>query len=138
LEQRSAAEKRASKSRRQDDVTAAGEVAVAISSTLQTLIRWGAGVCFAYYGYRTIEVLAGRSTEANIVLNILGNIAFSSTIAWTFGVAGAAYGWRQRKLRGDAVERLQNRIKELESKVDPERTSSNLTVRGDTNPEDRT
>jgi hypothetical protein len=44
---------------------------------------------------------------------------------------------KQRKLRRDVVERLSSRVPFLEKQLDPGRTSSKLTDRGDTNPEDR-
>jgi len=41
------------------------------------------------------------------------------------------------KLKKDAIERMAGRIKELETKMDPGRSSSRLTPRGETRSEDK-
>lgn len=104
---------------------------------LLSLIRWSAIILIARYGYLSIEALAGKSTLADIGINFLSDIKVSVAIAWGVGVGGAIYGLKQRKLRRDTVERLQERIQTLEAEKDPARTSSQLTKRGDTRPEDR-
>jgi len=109
------------------------EGAVAV---LNNLIRWGGLVGLAYFAYRSVEVLAGGTTVADIGLKFLADVKISQLLSYTVAVGGGVYGWRQRKLRRDTVERLQGRIKELEKSIDPQRTSSGLTTRGATNPED--
>lgn len=104
---------------------------------LLSLIRWGALIFIARYGYLSIESLAGKSTLADIGINFLSDIKVSVAIAWSTGFGGVIYGLSQRKLRRDTVERLQERIQVLEAEKDPARTSSKLTKRGDTRPEDR-
>jgi hypothetical protein len=47
------------------------------------------------------------------------------------------YGLRERRLRRQTTERFTQRNYKLEKLVDPNRTSSHLTTRGTTNPEDR-
>lgn len=88
-----------------------------------------------YFLYRMVDSLAGLSTDADLQLSFL--IDVSVYLAWIAGASGVAYGAKQRKLRRDTVERLQIRITELEKEIDPGRTSSGLTGRGDTNPEDK-
>ena len=104
---------------------------------LSSLIRWGAIVLIVRYGYLSIVSLAGQNTLADIGINFLSNINVSIAVAWTAGVGGLAYGARQKKLRKNTVERLQGRIQELETEIDPNRSTSNLTHRGDTRPEDK-
>ncbi|HFD32861.1 MAG TPA: hypothetical protein ENJ28_09180 [Gammaproteobacteria bacterium] len=104
---------------------------------LLSLIRWGAIILVARYGYLSIEVLSGKNTLADIGINFLSNIKISVAFSWFVGVGGAVYGLSQRKLRRDTVERLQGRIQMLEKELDPARTSSRLTKRGDTRPEDK-
>ncbi len=106
-------------------------------SVILSFIRWGAIVLIVRYAYLSIEALSGKTTLADIVVQFLSGVKVSVAIAWTFGIGGLAYGWKQRKLRRDTVERLQKRIQALESKVDLNRTSSQLTPRGDTRPEDK-
>ena len=81
-----------------------------------------------------VEALAGQQTAADIGLT--GNLQISSAVAWLFGGGGVMYGLRQRKLRRDVIETNGTRVSELESAIDPHRSSSRLTRRGDTNPED--
>ena len=106
-------------------------------TVLQSLIRWGGIALVARYSYLAVEALAGQTTLADIGINFLGKVEVSVALAWSFGAVGVAYGWQQRKLRKDTVERLQNRIQALEQMIDRGRSSSNLTPRGDSRPEDK-
>ena len=100
------------------------------------LIRWGAIVFIARYGFLSIQALAGRNTLTDIGINFLGKVEVAVSIAWISAMLGVMYGLKQRKLRRDTVERLQNGNKQLENKLDPNRTSSKLTSRGASRPED--
>jgi len=113
------------------------QIAEGIVQVFLSLIRWGAIVMIARYGYLAIDSLSGKSTLADIGVNFLSNIKVSVALAWSAGVGGIIYGVNQRKLRKDTIERLQKRIQELESNIDSNRTTSNLTPRGDTRPEDK-
>ena len=119
-----------------------------VTKVVTTLIKYGVFLGIAYYGWRSIDSLAGKNTTADISVNGSAglDIPGTSILAWpvlaavlgiAIGGAGLLYGHHQRKLRGDTVERLQDRIKELESAIDPNRSSSNLTARGETNPDDK-
>lgn len=103
---------------------------------LQSAIRWGSIVAVAWFTRLAIGDLSGETTLADIGINFLGKVEVSVALAWTVGALGGYYGYRQRKLRRDTVERLQDRNKELEKRIDLNRTSSRLTKRGDTRPED--
>lgn len=106
-------------------------------TVLQSLIRWGSIVLLAWFAYLSVKALAGQTTLADIGIDFLGKVEISVALAWAVGAGGTAYGWSQRKLRKDTVERLQERIEELEVTIDDQRSSSRLTKRGDTRPEDR-
>lgn len=101
------------------------------------LLKWGGLVLISRYIYYSIDSLAGKTTLADVGISFLGNLEVSITIAWVFGFCGIAYGVWQRKLRRDTVEVLQTRNIELERRIDPGRTSSSLTERGDTREEDK-
>lgn len=58
------------------------------------------------------------------------------TFGLAIGLAGVLYGRRQAKLRRDVVERLHHYQELWETMKDPNRTSSNLTKRGETRKED--
>lgn len=104
---------------------------------VQTGIRWGAAVWIASFAAEAIASLAGLKTEANIVLNFLSSLTVSNALAWSVAGGGVLYGEAQRRLKGRTVERLQSRIEELETMIDPQRSSSSLTKRGETNPKDK-
>lgn len=113
------------------------------ASVVTNLIRWGFGFLIVREVYRIVAALAGESTFADIGIEIdvlgatLGQTPVSHGIAFLLAVVGLMYGLRQAKLRRDTVERLQGRIRELERGLDPNRTSSGITPRGTTQPEDR-
>ena len=106
------------------------------TTVLQSLIKWGVILGIARYGYLSVEALAGQTTLADIGIDFLGKVEVTVALAWSFGGAGCIYGWYQRKLRRDTVQRLQKRIQYLESNMDKMRSSSKLTARGDSRPED--
>lgn len=129
-----------------------------------TLIKWGSAVAIAWFIYLSITTLAGQTTiadfsaSANVSLpseKLLGSLQDGvekaaatvlkewladspfTAIAWAVALVMCWYARRERKLRKDTVERLQNRITELEKGKDPNRTSSGITPRGDTQPGDK-
>jgi hypothetical protein len=109
----------------------------AISNVLVRVVQWGGIVFCCRYAYLTIAALAGKYTIADIGIGVLGNVRISEGLAWMLAIGFGAYGVGQGKLRRDTIERLQGRIKELEKELDAGRSSSNLTTRGTTRPEDK-
>jgi len=111
---------------------------------LFTSITW---IVLAWIGFLAIDSLAGKITYANI--SIQGSIqeacdqAISYTGAWILllsiivGIFGIVYGRRQASLRKSTVERLTAQITILEKIVDPGRSSSQLTTRGETAERDK-
>jgi hypothetical protein len=112
--------------------------AESIARVVTTIIRYGT-VCFvAWTALEAVRALAGHVTLADITFAVrfLVSEKKETVFSWGVGVAGFAYGWRERKFRKDDIERRSERIAELERKLDPRRSSSHLDRRGDTNPED--
>ena len=107
-----------------------------IASVLQTLIRTAGAVLIARYLYLAVAALAGQNTAASFVLDILGRTPINVTVAWTFALGGAGYGYMQKRLRTRTIMKLAPRVKAAEEAVDPERSSSHLTAHGTTAPED--
>src|SRR5262245_57339945 len=89
-------------------------------------IKFGCIAFCAYQGWKAIDALAGQETLAQIGLRM------DVTISYAVAVSGAAYGLWQRKLRRDTVEELQRRNTFLERLIDPKRTTSGLSPRGET------
>lgn len=107
-----------------------------VTNVLLNLIRWGALVLSFRYMYLTVEALAGRVTLAQVGISFLGNLTLSQSLAYIFGSGGVIYGYGEHKLRQRTIRRLGPKRKELEVSIDPKRTSSKLTDKGETNPED--
>jgi hypothetical protein len=122
-----------------------------LAAVLNSLFRAGGAVGVTYFGvYRTAEALAGKTTWAHISVPELAKVAAEGGHSW-ISIAGVVltaipwlvmggavlYGLRERRLRHDTVQRLHGRIEELEKRLNPTRTSSTLTTRGETREEDR-
>ncbi len=129
--------------RKQDEISAEEREARRFEKTMDTfaavLIRFGkyaAFVLIAYYFYRSVNVLAGKTTDANILVRMFTSIGIADKASYIVGVSGGLYGLFERKFRRDKTEYLQTRIQQLEKKLDPNRSSSRLTKRGTTNPKD--
>lgn len=101
------------------------------SKVVIELIRYGALIAGFHYIDSMIQHLAGQVTTATIDIPFMNGV-----LGAIVGGGGMVYGHKQNKLRKNTVERLQNRIKELENRIDNRRSSSGLTNRGDTHPED--
>ncbi|HWE48160.1 MAG TPA: hypothetical protein VG273_00110 [Bryobacteraceae bacterium] len=108
-----------------------------IGSMFHTLVPWAGAVLIAFIFYRSVQSLAGHYTFAQIGMNFLGDFKVSEGLAYVFGGGGVVYGIKHRKLHGDNLERMAGRIAELEKLLDSKRSSSRLTPRGKTRPEDK-
>ena len=100
-------------------------------------VRWISLVLIAFFAYRAIAALSGETTRANVGVRFFTDIRVSTALALGAGIGGIGYGLRQRKLRRDNIGRMARHSSALEKALDPRRSSSKLTPRGDTNPEDR-
>ena len=70
-----------------------------IANVLVVAIRFGAPVAIAYFGYRSVEALAGRTTLADIGISLLGKVQVSVVLSWAVGAGGVLYGNREHRLR---------------------------------------
>jgi hypothetical protein len=102
-----------------------------------TGMKYGCILGIVYFIYLSIAALAGQVTLASIGISILGNVTVSDAVAYIFGGGGIIYGLNERRVRKSTVERVQGRNVSLEKRLDPGRTSSQLTPRGDTHPDDQ-
>src|SRR5438105_4597583 len=101
-----------------------GGIAEQVGRTVRILIIAGACVAVAYFIGEVLISFAGKSTNAEVAVNLIGDLRVSIAIAWGAAAGGLLYGRAQRKLRGQAVERLTKRVAELETELDPRRSSS--------------
>lgn len=108
-----------------------------VATTAPIAIRTAGFVGVFWLLYLSVESLAGQYTTADIGIKVLADLKVSQVLAWLFGAGGVGYGWRQRKLKQDTIERYAPRVQQREREVDPKRTSSRLTQRGTTRAEDK-
>ena len=100
----------------------------------RVLVQWTAIGFLGFMFYKSIVVMAGLSTSANIAVRLAGNLTVSKGIITILTGSGWAYGLGQRALRRRHIERVVPLKNELEKVIDKNRTSSNLTQRGTTPP----
>ena len=101
----------------------------------------------ALFVWLSIRELAGKFTYADISVlakTVTGDGNASMCPAWyvtgvflLFGFFGVRLAIKERKLRKDNTEHLHLYQKLWEDKQDPSRSSSKLTKRGNTRPEDK-
>lgn len=100
-----------------------------------TAVKWAGVTACSYWFFRCIEALAGQDTNANVLMDLAVRMGISRWLAFAVGGCGLVYGMQQRKLRRRVVERTGGRIKDLEARLDPRRSSSQLDDRGRTPPD---
>lgn len=72
-----------------------------------------------------------------IIADKLEQIAYTAGIFMLIIIAFIIYSVKQHKFIGDKTAQMTAHNQELEKKIDPNRTSSQLTSRGKTNPLDK-
>jgi hypothetical protein len=111
-----------------------------LDTAVARLCKWIPICVICYFGYLSISALAGKATLAQFGLWIFADLkatkAFSHVVTSLFGLGGVTFGYRERKLRQKNIERMSAQLTEYEIKIDPKRSSSRLTKKGSTRPED--
>jgi hypothetical protein len=106
--------------------------------TVAGYLAWVAAVAVAGYYIRDIvRDLAGKQTDASLVVKMMLGLSADRWIAYAVGAAGTAFGWNERRLKRRDIKRLSRRTTDLESRLDPDRTSSELLPDGRTREDDR-
>lgn len=115
------------------------DLAEAVASVLRSLFKWGGLVGIFYFLSEIVSDLAGQTTYADIGIDvgILAEVGTSQVLAWALALGAVIWALLERSLRRKTIERLTGRIRDLEESEDPNRSSSNLTPRGKTRPEDK-
>lgn len=108
-----------------------------LSAVTKTAIRWIIIAVLGFWARGAIIALAGETTDANLFFRIVTDINFPVVgLAATNVVTFVLYR-KERKLRQDNTEHMHRPRKQKELEIDPNRSSSELTERGLTNPQDR-
>ncbi|MCC6139971.1 MAG: hypothetical protein IT389_05060 [Nitrospira sp.] len=118
------------------------QLIAAFGGAINTLIKYGAFVLIAYAVENAAAALAGKETLAAFSFQgIASYVGKETSVAeWAqYAIIAALLIWGsvERKLRKDVIQRLHGRIHHLEKQIDPKRTSSQLTPRGDTREVDK-
>lgn len=113
------------------------------------LIRWGFGFGIIYHSSKAIIAAAGTWTRVDLNATAEGTLNYNENVACSceayqvpllmaviLCVGCIIYARKQRRLARDVIERQHHRVEELEKSIDPGRSTSGLTERGETNPED--
>lgn len=108
-------------------------------TTLRTVIRTCGFVAVFYFFFQCLEQFAGASTQMNVSVSFIVRAVAELKFALAITLTGAACAWAavERMLRKRAIANLGGRIVELETVIDPARSSSGLTQWGETHPRDR-
>lgn len=82
-----------------------------------------------------IQAFAGKTTDADLVIGfITGGNGITITISATLSLGLLTWGLSERRLRRRLIKQFSERPKELELRLDPNRSSSGLTPDGRTPP----
>ena len=100
------------------------------------LFRFLTVAVLAYFGYRSIDSLAGEITDTNFIVGLFSDKYFANVVCILAAISGILYGRNQSKLRKDVVERYHKYMKNEEEAVDPNRSSSHMDARGENRLED--
>ena len=101
------------------------------------VIKWAGIVSVVYFISSAVSDLAGKTTLANIVVQVLQAGSVREVVSYAIAGGGITYGLLERRLRKSEIRHLGQQKKELESALDPNRSTSQLTESGETRPEDR-
>jgi hypothetical protein len=91
-----------------------------------------------YQGRIGAEAFAGKVTATSLIISLGATLSAVIGVSWATTICFAVWVFFERRLRKNTVERLSLRVKEMELQLDRGRSSSQLTPRGDTRPEDET
>lgn len=104
---------------------------------LNHIFKYGTWVVIAYFAEQVLMSFAGKDTHANIGLSVLAEFDKFRVIPWVVAVLCVIYASRERKERLRKTEKLSSRIKDLETRLNPDRSSSNLAPTGETHERDK-
>jgi hypothetical protein len=107
-------------------------IVTTLSQVINSVLKWGTIAFVAWCAKVSMVSLGGKQTDANFAIKFLADIRFHEAVAYTVGIGGAVYGYRQKRLRQRKIAELGPRVTKVEKNIDPKRTSSGLTAEGKT------
>ena len=109
----------------------------AVTAIVTTLGRSAIAICVAWFVYLSIDSLSGKETNAIIDFKALANLNLNKYLVILLCGGSCFWGFNERRLRKQTTARHSKRQTELERKLDPNRTSSQLPATGNTRQEDK-
>jgi hypothetical protein len=105
---------------------------------LRSVVRGAIAVLSLLVVGDALKPFAGHSTGLSVALSLVVNAIVDLKVVAMLTLAGSTAAWAtvERVLRRRTTRELTTRIKELEQKLDPSRSSSGLTADGRTAPGD--
>ncbi len=80
--------------------------------------------------YWPVAAAVGKDTTVNVTQNLIANFKIDVLLGWAVGLGGMTWGYLERKSKMRDRKTKDERIIELEKRLDPSRTSSGLTPNG--------
>ena len=108
-----------------------------VNSAIQTSLKVGGFVAIVGILASAFKVFAGKQTLLNVAMEIVAHLNLSVKISYALALSGVAYGLRQRTLRRKVIAKMSEHQRKLEEFIDERRTSSELTLKGTTRPDDK-
>jgi len=108
-----------------------------VNSAIQTTLKLSALVAICAILASALKVMSGKQTLLNVTMLLIANLKMSEKISYILGLGGLLYGYRQRRLRRIVIENMSGHQRKLELLLDPQRTSSGITPKGTTRPDDK-
>jgi hypothetical protein len=108
-----------------------------IFDTIGQFIKAATYLGVARYAYLSIVELAGKTTTASMALTYITGEGRSQILPWAVSVVAIVWAYTERYLRLKKIVAMGNHNAELERRLDPGRSSSMLTLEGETGPGDK-
>lgn len=113
-----------------------GQIVQSLTAITKMVIRYGTIALIGYFARDVLIEWTGETTSANLLFNIVTDIKFPVAALGATNVITFVLYRRERQLRQDNTKHMHRPVRAKELEIDPERSSSNLTERGTTNPKD--
>jgi len=107
-----------------------------VASLLYRLGPWFFIFLIAREAAKVLIAYSGKQTLAHVAFQFIADFKIDKLLCYGVGIGGAAYGYKQKRLKEKTIVRLAPEGQERERRIDPDRTSSRLTPRGRTRRED--
>ena len=103
---------------------------------MRHLAKWAAVAVIAVCAWLSIGSLAGKATMLKAVIEYTTGNKAAVILPWLVTIVMLVWALRERALRRRKTAQMQNHAREIETRLDPDRTGSGLLPDGRTNPKD--